>query len=50
MFRTVALLTAVWVFACPLSVPAGPKEDVGVATQAWMDAMNSHDTDRVVAL
>ncbi len=29
---------------------AGPKEEVAAATQAWAEAMTSHDIDRVVAL
>jgi hypothetical protein len=29
---------------------AGPKDDVAAATQAWVDGMNSHNKDRVVAL
>jgi uncharacterized protein (TIGR02246 family) len=32
------------------SAVAGPKEDVAAATQAWIDAMNSRDTDRVIVL
>lgn len=29
---------------------AGPAEDVRAATQAWVDGMNSHKAERVVAL
>jgi uncharacterized protein (TIGR02246 family) len=29
---------------------AGPKEDVMAATQSWIDAMNTRDPERVVAL
>jgi uncharacterized protein (TIGR02246 family) len=31
-------------------VSAGPKEDVAAATQTWIDGMNSHNAERVVAL
>ncbi|HEY7250948.1 MAG TPA: SgcJ/EcaC family oxidoreductase [Methylomirabilota bacterium] len=41
---TIFVLSVVW----PAS--AGPKEDVAATTQAWIDALNSHDTERVVAL
>ena len=29
---------------------AGPHEDVAATMQAWIDAMNSHEPERVVAL
>jgi uncharacterized protein (TIGR02246 family) len=38
-------LTLAWSLA-----EAGPKEDVAAATQSWIDAMNSRDPERVVAL
>jgi uncharacterized protein (TIGR02246 family) len=44
------LLTAFLIFVSPSLALAGPKEDVAAATQAWIDAMNSHDADRVFAL
>lgn len=34
----------------PALASAGPKEEVAVATQAWADAFNSRDPERVVAL
>ena len=50
MWRTLILLSALLALACPSPAPAGPKEDVAAATQAWIDAMNSRDTERVVVL
>ena len=50
MRRTLILLSTLLVLACPFPVPAGPKEDVSAATQAWIDAMNSRDTERVMVL
>jgi uncharacterized protein (TIGR02246 family) len=44
------LLTSLVILAWPYATLAGPKEDVAAATQAWVDAMNSHDPERVVAL
>ena len=34
----------------PTLAPAGPKEDVAAATQAWTEAFNSRDPARVLAL
>ena len=34
----------------PVLVRAGPTEEVAAATQAWIDGMNSHNKERVVAL
>jgi uncharacterized protein (TIGR02246 family) len=50
MRRTLILLSVLLVLACPSPTPAGPKEDVAAATQAWIDAVNSHDPERVVVL
>jgi uncharacterized protein (TIGR02246 family) len=50
MNRLLVLLTALLMFASPAVALAGPKEDVAAATQAWIDAMNSHDAERVAAL
>lgn len=51
MERTLILLCALLVLlACPSPALAGPKEDVATATQAWIDAMNSRDPERMVAL
>jgi uncharacterized protein (TIGR02246 family) len=50
MSRISALLMALLILGAPSLTPAGPKEDVTAATQAWIDAMNSHDPERVVTL
>jgi uncharacterized protein (TIGR02246 family) len=50
MNRILALLTLLVILGFPSLTPAGPKEDVAAATQAWIDAMGSHDPERVVAL
>lgn len=50
MNRIVALATSIVILGSASLTPAGPKEDVAAATQAWIDAMSSHDPDRVVAL
>ena len=50
MNRILAMLTSLLIFGSPSLALAGPKEDVGAATQAWIDAMNSHNAERVVAL
>jgi uncharacterized protein (TIGR02246 family) len=46
------LVLVVWllILGSPSLTMAGPKEDVAAATQAWADAMTSHDVDRVLAL
>ncbi len=43
-------ILALVVFFLRVPAGAGPKEDVAGATQAWIDAMNSHDPERVFAL
>jgi uncharacterized protein (TIGR02246 family) len=50
MTRTVILLASLVILGSTPLIHAGPKEDVAAATQAWIDAMSSHDADRVVAL
>jgi uncharacterized protein (TIGR02246 family) len=51
MIRLVlALATVLLVLVAPRPATADPKEDVAATTQAWIDAMNSRDPDRVVAL
>ncbi len=50
MNRTLVMLMSLLIFSAPSLAPAGPKEEVADATQAWIDAMNSHDAQRVVAL
>ena len=44
------LFVSVLILGFPLLTSAGPKEDVAAATQAWVDAMTSHDVERVLAL
>lgn len=48
--RTLLMLTALFILVTPSLLLAGSKEDVGAATQAWIDGMNSHNADQVVAL
>jgi uncharacterized protein (TIGR02246 family) len=50
MKRTLVILISLLILAAPSLALAGPKEDVGAATQAWIDGMNSHNAERVVAL
>jgi uncharacterized protein (TIGR02246 family) len=50
MKRTLIMLTSLLVLVAALPALAGPQEDVGAATQAWIDGMNSHNAERVVAL
>jgi uncharacterized protein (TIGR02246 family) len=50
MKRTLVMLTSLLILVAPSLGLAGPKEDVGAATQAWIDGMNSHSGERVVAL
>jgi hypothetical protein len=42
MKRTSFMLMLLLVLVTPLQGLAGPKDDVGAATQAWIDGMNSH--------
>ncbi len=44
------LVVVIVILGFPLFALAGPKEDVASATQAWIDAMTSHDIERVMAL
>ena len=46
----VALFTSVLALFFSFPALAGPREDVAAATQAWIDAMNSREPNRVVAL
>src|SRR5947209_16724277 len=50
MKRTLVMLTSLLALVGASLALAGPKEDVGAATQAWIDGMNSHNAERVVAL
>src|SRR2546425_5294271 len=51
MGRTISVLLTIVILAS-VSQPtfAGPKEDVAAATQAWADAVNSKDVERILAL
>jgi uncharacterized protein (TIGR02246 family) len=44
------LVTFLVVLGVPARAPAEPKADVAAATQAWVDALNSHELERVLAL
>jgi uncharacterized protein (TIGR02246 family) len=50
MNRILVLLTSLLILGTASLPAAGPKEDVAAATQTWIDAMSSHDPERVVAL
>ena len=50
MKRLLLMLTLLLMLVAPSLAFAGPKEDVGAATQAWIDGMNSHNAERVIAL
>ena len=47
-----AIMTVLMIFMviAPHSAGAAAKDDVSAATQAWIDAMNSRDPDKVIAL
>src|SRR5262249_57291227 len=45
-----ALLTSLVILTSASLTVAGPHEDVAAATQAWIDAMNTHEPERVIAL
>ena len=50
MNRIFGLVVSLLILGSPSLTLAGPKEDVAAATQAWINAMSSHDAERVVAL
>jgi uncharacterized protein (TIGR02246 family) len=50
MNRTLIMLTSFLILSIASLALAGPKEEVGAATQSWIDGMNRHDAERVVAL
>jgi uncharacterized protein (TIGR02246 family) len=50
MKHLLLLITVLVVLGVPALAPAGPKEDVTAATQAWAEAFNSRDPARVLAL
>ena len=50
MNKTFGVLASLLILVVPSPALAGSKEDVAAATQAWIDGMNSHNAERVVAL
>ena len=50
MQHILLLVTVLVVLGVPVRAPAGPKEEVAAATQAWAEAFNSRDPARVLAL
>ena len=50
MNRTFGVVVSLLLLVFSSLALAGPKEDVAAATQAWIDAMTSHDIERVLAL
>ena len=50
MKRSFRVAASLLILCFPLLTSAGPKEDVAAATQAWIDAVTSHDIERVLAL
>jgi uncharacterized protein (TIGR02246 family) len=50
MKHILLLITALVLLGVPALVPAGPKEDVAAATQAWVAAYDSRDPARITAL
>ena len=50
MSRTHLVLAISLALGAPAFSAAGPREEVAAATQAWADAFNSRDPERVLAL
>ena len=50
MRHRIFFIAAVVLLAVSAVAHAGAKEDVAAATQAWVDGMNSHNKERVLAL
>ncbi len=50
MNRTFGVVVSLLLLVFSSLALAGPKEDVAAATQAWIDAMTSHDIERVLGL
>jgi uncharacterized protein (TIGR02246 family) len=50
MSRILAPFVSLLILGWTSLAGAGPKEEVAAATQAWIEAMSSHDAERVVAL
>jgi uncharacterized protein (TIGR02246 family) len=46
----IVTLFALLVLCSPSPTPAAPRDDVAAATKAWIEAMNSRDPEKVVAL
>jgi hypothetical protein len=44
------LLVSLVIVSSPVITFAGPKEDVAAVAQAWADAFNAHDLERVLSL
>ena len=45
-----AMFMSLLILGAPTLALAGPKEEVAATTQAWIEAMTSHNAERVVAL
>ena len=50
MKQTLCALTVFLILGVPVFAAAGPKEEVFTATQAWAEAFNSRNPERVLAL
>ncbi|OHE85140.1 MAG: hypothetical protein A3G75_14910, partial [Verrucomicrobia bacterium RIFCSPLOWO2_12_FULL_64_8] len=50
MKHLLLFVAALITLGAPPLAPAGPKEDVAAATQAWVDAFNRRDPARILAL
>jgi len=50
MKRMLSALTVFLTLGVPALAAAGPKEEVSAATQAWAEAFNSRNPERVLAL
>jgi uncharacterized protein (TIGR02246 family) len=44
------LMILVTIVAVPVATTAATKEDVAAASQAWAEALNNHDLERILAL
>jgi uncharacterized protein (TIGR02246 family) len=50
MSRILCLVVSLLILATSAVTQAAPKDDIAAATQAWIDAMTSHDAERVMSL
>jgi uncharacterized protein (TIGR02246 family) len=50
IMRILLMVTAFFMLVSPSLSSAGPKEDVAAVTQTWIDGMNKHNMDEVIAL